>query len=391
MTRSRIGFLASGAGGNPNGIGGYVQTLNNEGIPAVIFCNDGMVGIADAIASGGNHVLLYRIVKDGTEQWSVPDYNMLPKDAAAKHWNKLKPQFHPDFVTHKSRIWLQPINEVDKNRSDWLGNFALEFAKMANWEGYKVAMFAFSSGEPEPEHWRTAGMVGYLNYCATHKEMAAVATHEYDYGQAGMSNVYPWHIGRFQELYKACDEMGIKRPYVLISEFGWSYDSIPTVDKCLEDIDFAAELYAKYADVLGAVIWYLGPGFNNIANAAQKLIVPVTNYTINTEFPEPEEPGEPPMPDPLPYTVVVNLLPQDAEKWEKQWVLDQVHTSKETILQSADDAARLVAPGKPPNSRVKVWGVERWTDDIVQWLHNKGVANVEVLALPTDSPFGFGR
>jgi murein DD-endopeptidase MepM/ murein hydrolase activator NlpD len=286
----KIGFLTSGAGGNPSGIGQYANVLNAANIPAVIFCNDGMVGISDALATGGDHVLLYRIVKDGTEQWSVPDYNLLPKEAAAKHWNKLKPQFHPDFVVNKGKVWLQPINEVDKGRSDWLGNFALEFATIANWEGYKVAMFAWSSGEPEPGHWRTAGMVNYLKYCAAHKEMAAVALHEYSYGQEPMPTVYPWHIGRFQELYKACDELGIKRPYVLISEFGWSYDSIPAISRCLEDVAFAAELYAKYPDVLGAVIWYLGPGFNNIANAAQQLITHITDFTLNTTFPDTEEP-----------------------------------------------------------------------------------------------------
>jgi murein DD-endopeptidase MepM/ murein hydrolase activator NlpD len=286
----KIGFLTSGAGGNPSGIGQYANALNAANIPAVIFCNDGMVGISDALATGGDHVLLYRIVKDGTEQWSVPDYNLLPKEAAAKHWNKLKPQFHPDFVANKGKAWLQPINEINKDKSEWLGNFAVEFATIANWEGYKVAMFAWSSGEPEPEHWRLPGMVNYLKYCAAHKEMAAVALHEYDYGQAGMSNVYPWHIGRFQELYKACDEMGIKRPYVLISEFGWSYDSIPAISRCLEDVAFAAELYAKYPDVLGAVIWYLGPGFNNIANAAQQLITHITDFTLNTTFPDTEEP-----------------------------------------------------------------------------------------------------
>jgi hypothetical protein len=93
------------------------------------------------------------------------------------------------------------------------------------------------------------------------------------------------------------------------------------------------------------------------------------------------------MPDPVPYIVVVDLLPQDAKLWEKRWVVEKVHTSKETILQSADDAARLVAPGKA-GSRVKVWDAHRWTGgDIVQYLKDKGVSIVEVLDLPEDNPF----
>ena len=66
----------------------------------------------------------------------------------------------------------------------------------------------------------------------------------------------------------------------------------------------------------------------------------------------PEEPN-------VHYVVVVNLLPQDATKVEKAQVLELIHTSKQTILQSADDALRLVAPGLP-GSKVIVWGASRW-------------------------------
>jgi hypothetical protein len=65
------------------------------------------------------------------------------------------------------------------------------------------------------------------------------------------------------------------------------------------------------------------------------------------------------VPEIVDYVVVVNLLPQDATKPEKAQVLDMVHESKETILQSADDAKRLVQPGKP-GSRIRVWGGDRW-------------------------------
>jgi hypothetical protein len=68
------------------------------------------------------------------------------------------------------------------------------------------------------------------------------------------------------------------------------------------------------------------------------------------------------------YVVVVNLLPQDATKAEKLRVLDLVHESKQTILQSADDAKRLVQPGKP-GSEVVVWAPNRWiTGNIAAYL-----------------------
>lgn len=87
-----------------------------------------------------------------------------------------------------------------------------------------------------------------------------------------------------------------------------------------------------------------------------------------------------PQPEPVNYEVVVNLLPQTATKADKGFVLDQVHESRQTILQSADDAARLVAPGAG-ESRVKVWG--DWPG-IGPWLNEHGVSRVEYGSLPTE-------
>ena len=100
-----------------------------------------------------------------------------------------------------------------------------------------------------------------------------------------------------------------------------------------------------------------------------------------------------PTPEPEPeahvdYVVVVNLLPQDATKTEKAYVLDLVHESRETILQSADDAARLVVPGID-ESRVKAWDAHRWPDDeyaLEDWLKTRGVGLVEYWYLPGDEP-----
>jgi len=86
----------------------------------------------------------------------------------------------------------------------------------------------------------------------------------------------------------------------------------------------------------------------------------------------------PPPPDPVPYVVVVNLLDQNASMNDKSHVLAKVHDQKETIVQSADDAARLVAPGKT-GSRVKVWGAQRWPADIVKWLKDRGVERVDLM------------
>jgi len=289
MAYCKIGFLASGSGGNADGIGAYVQALADADISPVVFCNDGDVGISDAIATGKPFVAIGRIVRDGSEQYAVPDYDLSPKDAAEKHWAKIRPFFHPTWLAHKDKVWIQVVNEVNKEKAGWLGMFGVEIAMLANALGYKVAMFAWASGTPEPEAWQEPGMLAYLRYCEQNHDMAAVAVHEYDYGMEGMNNVYPYHVGRFEALFAACDTNGIKRPQVFITEFGWAYTSIPSLAQCMSDIDFAARLYAQYDEIKGAGIWYLGPGFSDIANKVNTLIEPVKNYTLETVLPDPQQ------------------------------------------------------------------------------------------------------
>lgn len=95
----------------------------------------------------------------------------------------------------------------------------------------------------------------------------------------------------------------------------------------------------------------------------------------------PPDPPDPPDPPGVPYIVVANLLPQDATKNEKKRIYDEdegeAHEHKESVVQSADDAARLVSPGRT-GSKVKVWEPGRWEDDIVSWLNDRGVELVEL-------------
>ena len=97
---------------------------------------------------------------------------------------------------------------------------------------------------------------------------------------------YPDLVGRFQMLYEVCDASGIPRPTVLVTEFGWVYDNIANfVNQAMEvDLPWVAELYAQFPQVLGASIWYLGPGFGGISGKAQPLIKSLTEYTLQNYF-----------------------------------------------------------------------------------------------------------
>lgn len=91
---------------------------------------------------------------------------------------------------------------------------------------------------------------------------------------------------------------------------------------------------------------------------------------VDVPEPEPEH-----KPNPVDYVVVVNLLPKDTAQAEYAQVLGETYDRRESIVYSADDAARLVAPGLP-GSLVRVYDSHRWQDDIVQWLKDHGVTTV---------------
>ena len=118
------GFLASGGGGNPSGIGEYVRKLDEAGKPATVFCNDGDIGISDAITLIENgstvpHQMLFRIVQGGSVNYDVPNYDLSPTEAALDFYQRLITEVHPTVTNNKDLIWIQLGNELDKNKADW--------------------------------------------------------------------------------------------------------------------------------------------------------------------------------------------------------------------------------------------------------------------------------
>ena len=293
IARNKIGFH-TGPGGNARGLGDWMRSLDKAGIPFMIKSVDsyGPVFEASEIAkkSGVEHVLVYRVSTVGQAHeydYDVPPYKDPkfkndPEGGAEKHWAKTMKKIPPEF--DKERTWLEPINEVDKNFCDWLGRFAVHTANLALRDGFKVSLFAWSSGEPEPEGWEEPGMLDYLRLCAERPNQAAVALHEYSYVEKDIKHGFPFKIGRFKQLFDVCDKHLIARPTVHITEWGWTLNDVPSPAKAIKDIDEIMKLYGRYPEITGAAIWYLGPSFGGIANKAQKLIKPVAEFTLNTTY-----------------------------------------------------------------------------------------------------------
>lgn len=299
MAFNKIGFHIS-PGGYAQGLGDYFRALDAAGIPACIKGTDYAGPVFElqelAKASGVPHVLVYRKSGDG---WDVPDYNLSPFDAAAIHWQKHRDVFPPEL--DKDWVWLETINEVDRNRADWLGDFAFETAQLALRDGYRWAAFGFASGTPELEHWQMPGMLRYLRLAAEQPGRLAVALHEYSYNLDNILDGFLYKIGRFQFLFETCDRHSIARPTVLITEWGWCHNCAPEgVSAAMGHIAGVADFYAEYPQILGANLWHLGGGYGEIAQQAQKLIAPVRDFTLNTVFDDPEPPPPPPPPQPDP-------------------------------------------------------------------------------------------
>ncbi len=229
--------------------------------------------------SGVPHILVYRRVS-GVD--NVPNYNADAAAAAAFHWEQHKAAFPPEL--DPALIWVETVNEVDKGRAAWLAKFAYETAQLTLADGFRWAAFGWSSGEPEPEDWESAEMLRFLRLVGRYPEQLAIALHEYSYEVDNISAIYPYLIGRFQFLFDTCDRFGIPRPTVLITEWGWTYNRVPDVDEALEDIRWAAWLYAAYPQVKGAAIWYLGDTPGTVEDQTALLIEPVADYSLTHYF-----------------------------------------------------------------------------------------------------------
>jgi hypothetical protein len=282
MSFNKIGFH-TGYGGNTTGLHQMLAELDAAGVPFFLKSVDDASHLfyAQQLAqqSGVPHILVWR--RSGNE-YDVPVYSLSPQAAAQAHWQLHMDAFPPEL--DPSLVWIETVNEVDKNRSEWLAEFAMATAQLAMNNGFKWAAFSWSSGEPEPEHWQGPKMLQFLQLAADHPDELAIAVHEYSFVTDTISVGYPWLVGRFQKLFRAVDAHGIGRPTVLITEWGWAYQDVPTPVEAMADIQWAAWLYAAYPQVKGAAIWYLGCCFGGVDDQTQRLIAPVGAYSRSNYF-----------------------------------------------------------------------------------------------------------
>ena len=287
---AKIGFHA-GIGYQSENLVEWMRALDAAGVPFFLKSTDNAepIFIAQELKrrSGVPHTLVYRRVSSDDYNLDVPRYDLPATEAAVLHWQEHMELFPPEL--DPSLIWIETINEIDRNRSEWLGQFALKTAELAMADGFNWAAFGWSSGEPEPEQWQTPSMLAYLELAGNNPDRLAVAVHEYSYTTEDITDGYPYKIGRFEQIFQIADQNNFPRPTILITEWGWEYVHNPAPDKALKDIAWANQIYAPYPEVKGAAIWYLGGGFKDVALQTEQLIIPVTEYALQNYFTRPLE------------------------------------------------------------------------------------------------------
>ncbi|MBP6015476.1 MAG: hypothetical protein KA586_02060 [Candidatus Promineofilum sp.] len=292
---SKIGFH-TGPGGSASGLGQWMNDLNAAGIPFFLKSTDDAGPILEAQnlmkaneAAGRfvPHTLVFRLTDP---RFEAPFYNLSlsPEEAAAVSWQLNRDNVPADL--EKEYIWLETLNEPgrsgdnDQLQIERLGRFSLETAKLALADGYRYGAFSWSTGVPEPEDWEHPAMLDFLRFAGEHPDEVAVAIHEYSLTNDFIGAIYPYLVGRFQALFDVCDKHGIPRPTILITEWGWEYNSVPQPIPAVEDMAWASWLYAAYPQVKGAAVWYLGGQFGGIAQKAQQLILPMRDYARSHYF-----------------------------------------------------------------------------------------------------------
>lgn len=268
-----------------------VRLLDEAGVPVFLKSvnNAEPLFLAQQVAKASDvpHTLVYR-----SAAWDVPEYHLSPELAAERHWQRHRDTFPPEL--DPSLVWIETVNEVDKNVSEWLAQFALKTAELTMRDGFRWAAFGWATGEPEPEHWRLPTMLQFLRLAGENPDRLAIALHEYSLETDNIAHIYPFKVGRFLDLFRAADQNGFPRPTVLITEWGWTHIGVPPADQAMQDIRWAAALYAPFPQVKGAAIWnfgLLGCCDDDLSILVKPLVEPLAEYSLRHYFVMPVAPG----------------------------------------------------------------------------------------------------
>jgi len=370
---------------------------------APVLAVDGVQWLAEAKAANPGVFTVLRHHYDAGQvfplDWTFDQY----KDAARR--------FFATFIDGTFRQYAQHVNAIKEFNEYWANSQTSEEVRARVWWARAAAqVWDEYRDDPDYRHIRLVlGSAAIGNDMPV--ELASIAWtydclisyHAYVYWPKANPPEWEWPTlsGRWDLMDMEYTAAGYDIDWIFTecgpfesAVTGWRSSEVcgGSVDCYLASIRYFIDHVAttpafKQGRVIGGVLFTTypngdWPGYNTQQPEMNTIADMVREYAPSVP---PAPPEEPPM-EPVPYIVVVNLLPQDASFDEKIIALDAAHEKRETILQSADDAARLVAPGRV-GSKVIVWDAERWQPgDIGEWLQERGVKIVEFARFETEWP-----
>ena len=317
LIQPKTGFHTGSSGGNLDGItADYIIPVLHSGKDVTIVAADTTAGLYDACVAAKNYqnttsVLCWRRTdqrKNGGFDFDAlaNNFSLSPEQNAELHWQAYQQEIPPELVQYKDILELIVLNEIrgqntnepvydDLHIGEYLGRFALHYRTLTDW---RLLFFGFAAGEPDVDVWEQPSMLDFLRLCGERPHDTGIALHEYSYTISDILDGYPYKIGRYQFLHDVCDDNGIPRPRIVISEWGWALDDAPAAPQAMADIETVYREYAKHPNIAGGAIWWLGPDFGGVANKIQPLIKPLgeyitaTNYDVEIDIPQPPGNGQ---------------------------------------------------------------------------------------------------
>lgn len=154
------------------------------------------------------------------------------------HTHKSPDQWLSEYaseVAPNDNLYLYCNNEP--GFSDEMLTHAYECGQLALSRGYKACLLNLSVGIPEPADWKRSASRRVLDLCGRNRDKLLIGLHEYfatfsnhEFGFSNDPASWPahytgisWLISRYRNVFKACDEMGVARPKIAITEFGSDY------------------------------------------------------------------------------------------------------------------------------------------------------------------------
>lgn len=292
-----VGFHLGGGGGNSRGINSdYILPVARAGLPISIMAAD--MAPWDAIQAAINYPNPKHFIGWRTTDFPVPGNNYMadPVLSARADWDRYMQKLPPELLPHQDKFWIVMWNEVRGKETgepvfggmhiaEYLGVAGMEILRLSKESGFRTLLYGYAPGNPEPDTWEQPAMRELLAYMAKNKEDTGIALHEYALADS-MAGKYPFLMGRFESMLFSCDLDKLGWPSFAITEFGWRQEWTPGPNAAIGDLNLPEIManYMRYEEFLGATIWYLGPGYEGVADLAQKLIKPVGQYVLNTEY-----------------------------------------------------------------------------------------------------------